>query len=216
MKLLISQKDALYKLIEDSGYFSPLQFEISEIGSTGNRFAIVEFKNSQFRFEFSDSVYANSYILNYTPGKHQYSENTSHLHWLKCLEQFQMWLENIYRESTTPNYWTKFKDEVSYAVLGASFDNSKFSINEFEELNAKMDILKNQLNTLPLLIEQQNAISEQLDRLNELAKDLGKFDWKNLFIGTMISVIIQLGVTREGANALWELIKAVFSKYFLS
>lgn len=62
---------------------------------------------------------------------------------------------------------------------------------------------------------QQREIIIGLERLTELAKELNKFDWKNLFIGTIISITIQLNVTPDNATLLWELIQNVFSNYFL-
>jgi hypothetical protein len=83
------------------------------------------------------------------------------------------------------------------------------------ELSSKIDQIKTSLDTIPLLEEQQIAIINQLNHLTELAKELNKFDWKNLFIGTIVSIILQLYVTRENAARLWNLIKTVFSNFFL-
>jgi hypothetical protein len=77
-----------------------------------------------------------------------------------------------------------------------------------------MDIL-GIIKTIPLLTVQETAIANQLDHLMELAKELNKFDWKSLFIGTISSIIIQLGVTKENAHELWSLIKKVFNNFFL-
>ncbi len=79
----------------------------------------------------------------------------------------------------------------------------------------KINQIKSSLGTINLLEEQQVAISQKLDHLIDVAKDLNKFDWKNLFIGTIISIIIQLEVNKENAALLWELIKRVFRNFLL-
>ena len=64
-------------------------------------------------------------------------------------------------------------------------------------------------------MNNKNEIKNQLERLTLLAVDLGKFDWKNLFVGTIMSIIIQLGVNKENANLIWLAIKQMFYEYFI-
>ncbi|WP_294304960.1 hypothetical protein [uncultured Chryseobacterium sp.] len=75
--------------------------------------------------------------------------------------------------------------------------------------------MTNKLSFLPLLIEHQNQINIELQRVTQLALDLGKFDWTNLFVGTLMSIIIQLGVTKENANSIWLIVKQIFNNYFI-
>ena len=119
------------------------------------------------------------------------------------------------REVTAPNLWDKFKTEISEIKYINNFKNEKFSYSEYSDILEKIDILKTSISSIPLILNQQSEIILRLDHLSETAKELGKFDWVNLFIGTIISVVIQLNVTPENANAIWDLIKRVFNNYFL-
>jgi hypothetical protein len=125
------------------------------------------------------------------------------------------WLDFLRRELTAENKWEKLLQEIEHIKYTPTADQSKFTYQEYIELTDKIEKVKASLNTIPLLEEQQVVIINQLNHLSELAKDLNKFDWKNLFIGTIISIVIQLYVTRENAEKLWTLIKLIFSNYFL-
>jgi hypothetical protein len=94
-------------------------------------------------------------------------------------------------------------------------EEDKFSFNEYGDLKAKVETLKNSINQIGLLSDQVLTINSKLDHLVDLAKEMNKFDWKNLFVGTIISMIIQLSVTQDNAKALWILIKQIFNNYLL-
>ena len=211
MKLLLSQKDEIFEIINNFKSFSPNQFELNE--DLDNSRTILHFKKSEYYFKFLSNN--EGYWANYSPGWEKIMDATGYLNWTKSKELFFDWLICLRRELTTPNYWENFKSRLSGISFIVRYDNEKFSYKEYEDLEIKIDLLKDKLESIPLLIEQNIEIKNHLDRLTESAKEMGKFDWKNLFIGTILSIIIQLNVTPENATALWELIKDTFNKYFL-
>jgi hypothetical protein len=93
---------------------------------------------------------------------------------------------------------------------------NRFAPSDFKytEIVEKIDILKNSLSSIPLILNQQNEIILRLDHLSETAKELGKLNLVNLFVDIIINVVIQLNVTPKNANAIWDLIKSVFNNYF--
>lgn len=217
MKLLISQKDELFDLIEYTSYFSPSQFEIEEILQKNSDYVTeIRFKKSDFFFRLiPESTYQGIFFANFSPGKKSIVEATSTLDWDKGIRYIDNWLDFIKRELTSQNKWEKLFQEIEYIKLANIDDHSKFTYQEYVELSDKIDQIKASLNTIPLLEEQHIAIINQLNHLTELAKELNKFDWKNLFIGTIISIITQLYVTKDNASKLWTLIKTIFSNLFL-
>ena len=216
MKLLISQKNSLFEIIQELDFFSHNQFELIENDVMESYTTYIEYKaNKDFFFRFLDSEYNNTLYVNYSPGYEQIIDSTSRINWDEALDKFLNWLHYLQREVTSPNLWHKFKIEISEIKLLNDFSNQKFSFSEYNEISEKIDVLKNSLSSIPLILNQQSEIILRLDHLNETAKELGKFDWVNLFIGTIISVVIQLNVTPENANAIWDLIKRVFNNYFL-
>ncbi|ENA1796347.1 conserved hypothetical protein [Flavobacterium psychrophilum] len=216
MKLLTSQKNSLFELIQKVDFFSHNQFELIEKDITGVFNTHIEYKaNKDFYFRFIDSNYVNSMFVNHSPGDQQIMDSSSKISWDETLSIFYNWLYYLQREVTSPNLWQQFKTEISEIKYINNFSNQKFSFSEYTEISEKIDVLKNSLSSIPLILNQQNEIILRLDHLSETAKELGKFDWINLFIGTIISVVIQLNVTPENANAIWDLIKRVFNNYFL-
>ena len=217
MKLLKSQKNSLFELIEEIDFFSHNQFEVTEDETMGVYETIIFYNEDRsFYFRFNESQYSNQLYINYSPGNTQFTDSSSTIHWDQSLSYFKNWLYFLKREVTAPNLWEKFKTEISDIKLLNNFNNEKFSFNEYKEISQKIDSLKDSISSIPLILNQQNEIILRLDHLSETAKDLGKFDWISLFVGTIISVVIQLNVTPENANALWELIKRIFNNYFLS
>ncbi|MCG6191504.1 hypothetical protein [Maribellus maritimus] len=216
MKLLLSQKNELFKFIENRESLTPGQFTINEPQPSSSEDTSIRLKDSDYYFAiFEDSEYVKSYFVNYVPGLDSYLEISSRIGWNEITEHFRKWLDNLTRELKEPNYWERLGREISAINFSNKFDNSKFSAREYEELKSKVEYLSQNLNSIPLLVQQQNEIKEELRRLTELAKDLGKFDWMNLFIGTIISVVIQLSITKENVEILWNLIKSTFNNYFL-
>lgn len=216
MELLTSQKNSLFEIIQEVDFFSHNQFELIEKDIIGICDTHIEYKaNKLFYFRFIDSNYANSLFINHSPGEEQIMDATSQISWNQTLNIFENWLYYLQREVTSPNLWQQFKTEISEIKYINNFSNQKFSFSEYTEISEKLDILKSSLSSIPLILNQQNEIILRLDHLSETAKELGKFDWINLFIGTIISVVIQLNVTPENANAIWDLIKRVFNNYFL-
>jgi hypothetical protein len=216
MKLLTSQKNSIFELIEEVDFFSHNQFELIEKDITGVYHTHIEYKtNKDFYFRFIDSNYVNSLFVNYSPGDEQMMDATTNITWSQTLNIFDNWLYYLQREVTSPNLWQQFKTEISDIKYINNFNNQQFSFSEYTEISGKIDVLINNLSSIPLILDQQNEIILRLEHLNEKAKDLGKFDWINLFVGTIISVVIQLNVTPDNANAIWDLIKRVFNNYFL-
>lgn len=119
-------------------------------------------------------------------------------------------VEYIIRENSEVDLWGRFKSLINDINYQNDSADKKFSAKEFIELKEKMDLIYSKINSLEILPENQKLMIEKLERITELAIDLNKFDWFNLFIGTIISVIIQLQVNKENASILWEFIKNTF------
>ena len=215
MKLLTSQKDYIYKYIVELGDFTPNQFELIEEEYMGNHTTKLKFRDSDYYFNFYESDEYQGFWLNYSPGQERVLESTGNINWQIGFDHFITWHGNLKRELNSPNLWERFNKEISTVAFANNFDTSKFSTKEFIELKSKIQLLNEEIKTIPLSEYQQNEIISNLNRLIELAEDLNKYDWKNLFIGTIISIIIQLSVTQDNATILWTLIKKVFNTYFI-
>ncbi len=218
MKLLISQKDQLFDLIEKIG-LSPSQFEfeesISRLGAKQKATTLI-LKNSDYFFSFeSDPNSPSSHFAILCPGSDSHTERTKTRHWNWQINIFSTWLRDLKKEINSPNKWDRLTTEISRIGIVIENDDDKFTVQEYEDLKERMIILKKGTSSIGLLEEQVTTINTKLDHLTELAKEMNKFDWKGLFIGTVISIVIQLGISVENAESLWTLIKQVFNNYLL-
>ena len=217
MKLLVSQKDELFELINTSEWFTPSQFKLIENVTKENGVNTeIIFENSDYYFRFLEQrQYYGVFIANYSPSEKLLFEVASSLDWIKGISHFKNWLRFLNHEINAPNKWNRIIKELPNIQISSEDDDAKFSYREYIELIDKINQIKELLKKVPLLAEQQNVIVEKLDHLTDLAKDLNKFDWKSLFIGTIASIIIQLSVSKENALQIWSLIKKVFNNFFL-
>lgn len=210
MELLRSQLNELYTLVVDTGYFSPTQFDKS---ATGTEFRLT---GTAFYFKiFENSGYANSLIVNFSPGEILYKDASSSIVWKDVKEYFKKWLKYLKREVSSPDKWGRAFDEAQYLIGGTVDQNLHFTHDEYLLISSQIQTIKTSLDRIPLLQEQTIAIKNQLDHLLELTAQLNKFDWQNLLIGTIISIVVQLGVSKDNAVLLYELIKNTFHKIFL-
>jgi hypothetical protein len=220
MKLLNSQKNTLFDSIQEKG-LSPSQFELIEVYSItmpSNKAIKVRYKKSEYYFLFDHYVSTyqeNAFYLTVSPAYDKFSESHHSSNWESSLYWFKNWLDNLFREINSPDKWKRLQDEVNNISINNKNDEDKFSAEEYEDLKQKVLVVKNSLSTLQMMPAQIAAINAKLDHLTEMAVQMNKFDWKSLFVGSIMSVVIQLEVTKENANALWSLIKQVFSNYFL-
>jgi len=59
-------------------------------------------------------------------------------------------------------------------------------------------------------------MEKTLDYLKEKAKTLGKFDWKNLFIGTIMTYSLEFALPHESIASLMQVIKKALGTFFLN
>jgi hypothetical protein len=220
MKLLPSQKDYLYNLIEKKGLpTSQFYFDDVESNDDGIYDTVLCYKGEHDFFccfgSYLDSFKSENFIMTFSPGEYSYQRKEYPHSWTEQLEYFNGWINYLKREVDTPNKWERLEAELKNFGFNSNDEVGKFSIQEYEELKIKIIQLKEKIKAIELLPEQLSAINQKLDHLTEIAKDLNKFDWKSLFIGTIMSIIVQFGVTPSNAKSLWNTIKSVFNNYLL-
>jgi hypothetical protein len=218
MKLLISQKDELFDTIERFG-LSPTMFEFSEIPSNisgGQKATLLKYRNSDFFYSF-ETVFGTeiSHYAIFSPGSGSPKENQIPGSWEAQKQYFRYWLQYLAREINAPNKWDRLNKEISDLGIIITNDESKFTALEFEDLNKRMNLLKENIQSLGLGQQDLKLIHDKLDHLLNLGKTMSKFDWKALFIGTIISVVIQLSLSTDQGKLIWNFIKQIFNNFIL-
>lgn len=203
MEFLVSQKNRFF---EEIGYykFSPLLFTFLFDGAS----TIIRFTNNGFYFKIADS--SSKYaICNFVPVEEKLYEMCITADLKDTLNCFSGWLGNIQREIQIEDKWLRLQQEAENINISITEDDSRFSIIEFELLKENLQNIKKDLYSLPIEKNKIDVIGIKLDHLLEQGKHLNKNDWKSLFIGTLISVIIQLSIT-HGRNRNLENNKTYF------
>ena len=75
----------------------------------------------------------------------------------------------------------------------------------------KQEIAKN----YKLDAAQSVNINSKLDYLVDRSQKLGRIDWKNIFVATIINVAIILALNPQQARSLWLLVKNCFKGILL-
>jgi hypothetical protein len=211
MILLRSQKNTLFDLINSTNYFTPSNFEVEEYGQNLNLY----FPNTDYHFAISESgITSRDFYMRYSPAKDTVNEEYA-INWSEMVLEFKKWLTYLEREVSIEDKWARILAEASYLMTSVEESSNKFSHEEYLDITVKFNYIKANIRSIPLQSQQIDAINSKLDHLLEMTTKLNKFDWQNLFVGIILSIVIQLGVTQENAKLLYELIKQTFRGKFL-
>lgn len=214
MKLLRSQRNNLFDIIESAG-LSPSAFVIVEPDAFANLETIIRYLHSQFYFSVSLHHDKQFMIVKYSPGKDIFEKENWVRTWDEVEANFSIFVDSLFLEINEIDKWGRLKNELDQINVTYTNESDKFSADEYVDLQQKMNLLKLEMKNLSFDPEQIQILENKIDHLTTIAVTLTKFDWKSLFIGTIVSIIIQLGVTQENAKAFWGVIKRLFNKYFL-
>ncbi|MBS1687297.1 MAG: hypothetical protein JSS96_01130 [Bacteroidetes bacterium] len=210
MQLLKSQKNKLFDTIISKG-LSPNQFILRE------RIDVSLIYKAEQRYKFDISQLSdNSYNVNFSPAEKYYNDEFRLFNWYQVPIALGNWISYVKREAQEEDKWEQMETVIQEAHLSVIYDdNRKFTVQEYVLLEKKIIELKASILTLEFLPKQIDAINSKLDQVLKLAIDLNKFDWQSLFVGTIVNIIIQLGLTPSNAHALWLLIKNAFNGVIL-
>jgi hypothetical protein len=219
MRLLKSQKNQLFDIIEEKG-LSPAQFKFEEIVDDSGFILVkkthLQYDESEFYFIFDLDKRFNSRLVQYSPAETIIETETSCENWNEQLYYFRKWLTNIIREISIEDKWERLQSELQNVNLSYEDSTDKFTAQEYEVLKGQIEALKSRISELELSSEQIHHINTKLDHLTEYAKTLNKTDWKSLFIGTVVNTTMTLGLEQDTAVQIWEAIKEIFQTYFLT
>lgn len=211
MKLLTSQKNKLFEVIE-SRDLSPNMFLYQEpTSASGN--TTIRFKDSNFFYTFSENV-RGGHSAYFSPGNEKLHESANPHEWSRQILYFQYWLVYLKREITQTDKWAILEEELKkISFQDLNYDSNKFTHEEFMLLENNIRELKNKITKLDLLEDQVDIINQKLDHLLQLAENMNKTDWKELFIGSLFSLTMQLTVDRELGQTIFSYVKEQFFNF---
>lgn len=210
MKLKKTQKNKLFEILEKEKF--PLSM-FKFIEGQQNSITII---NEPYHFTFWEDSGDITYF--YSPSDQWYEKDGNATDFDELIIEFYEWINSLEEELEAEDKWANFNNLFNSLNLNytSNIENEKFSVSEYLELKEKINVLKNCLEELSLKQEEIKFIQSKLDLISEQISHLGKFDWRSLFAGTIMSIIIQLSLSQEQGKNLWQIIKRIFSNFFLT
>lgn len=216
MKLLTSQKNELFQLIEETE-LSPAQFSFREFQDEIQEDVTTEldYIGTDFFFLFQTRQ-ITEHFCTYAPGETEFQKSEYPGSWLHQMGCFKKWLNNLKREISLEDKWKRLESEIHHFDFNFDGDKEKFSAIEYEELCIKIDLIKNKSQAIGLSQDQLLKLNEGMDFLKEKAKNLGKVEWKSLFVGIIVQYIIQLNLPPEVVSNFMKIVKAALKTFLLN
>lgn len=215
MGLLLTQQNTFYELIEKHNEFTPSQFKLEEFPASGN--ILFTYCDNRYGFKIISVSGTNAfYTVNFSPGEFSLNQNVraNLLIDPDIYNYFIGWLDNLKREVNAPNKWERLKSDIESFSLpnNSNYNADKFTYQEYTEVAYNIQLLKEGIKEIELTPEQFNIINDKLDFLIDQGKSLKKFDWRSLFIGTMMNIMTNVVVNPTAISAFKNLINSFFTK----
>ncbi len=211
--ILNSQKKEVFDLITQFD-LEPANFFWDEENSTYDyslNVSCLRFADSIFFFKF-DFV-KNSHYCIYSPAEDKIRVESHPGSWQLEVQYVIKWLSSLKREISIIDPW----DEIEKYIPGENVDfksegaNEPFTFSQVEHITKSLNKLKEEIDKNYTLNQEQAAIVQsKLDYLIDRAKNIGRLDWKNIFVSTIINIAFILAMDVEQAKLLWNLVKICF------
>jgi hypothetical protein len=212
MKLLLSQRNQIFQIIQNSEDLSPNDFKFSDNGimAGGSHITEIIHSKSNYYFMISDSN------VTFSPGNDRITYTTLHNKmWTIIISYFREWLVSLSREISIEDEWAKMEADSKYFDVNDQ-DNSMFSVGEQKLIVDKIENLKEDIkNTKNINTSEFEKINKKLDHLEEMVSKLGRIDWKNLFAGSIFSVMAGALIPPDAHQSIMDLFKRFFEGFKL-
>jgi|SRR6185436_2287490 len=217
MKLLQTQKNDIFDIILDEG-MNPSDFKFSvEFESRDEMVTYLKYKETKYYFQFRN-IDDRHWITSYSPSGRSLEVTEKYFGgWKGYISITRKWLKHLKREVNATDKWEAFAKELHHIPFAFDSNNEgeKFSSDEIKLLDLKIQTVKKEIKKLELPKETIKQLNAKLDSLNEKVDKLSKTDWKELFLGAVISTIFNLAIPPDSGKSIWEIIRHTFKQYIL-
>lgn len=229
--MLKKYKNEVYQIIKEKFSLDTNRFIISDFEENQNPVTEIKVLGSEMSFHFYNSLSSwDHFRYRGTIFKPVLSigelvpplNNTQVFDKEKVFKQFENWIEAqvipFIEEMDSIDHWNNFQFEQNIFSLldGNSLDNAPFTTNQIQYINNSTNVLRESIvERINPTEAQMQYITERLDYLVDATERLGKFDWYGVFLSTLISIAINMGVDTGTPQVLYELVKQAFSSFKL-
>lgn len=200
------QKNAVLDAIQSAG-LNPADFEwtkgsseITAVGPGRAAFSIDVLVHGptgySFRFDVDDS--RSSLWAVFHPGRDGARRREHAGTWSYVFNYVLEWVSRVKQEHDAPDLWAVIQEQGELITGAAEVENTPFTPKEQEQIEARLNEAKAFVHTtFELEPEQYETIDARLDYLVDAAKRQGRVDWRNIFVGTLLSLVVQAVVPVE-------------------
>jgi hypothetical protein len=180
------QRNAFFREIEAGG-LDPGECDLSE----GTAEVRISHKPSGSYFLVSDDAlrYTGSYIV----GGSTFSRSYVVFTWAKLTGTVRLWAREVRDDVDTPDLWAELQreHEILTGTRYQTVENTPFTADERAEIAKQLQEIKEYAkSTLLLSIDQMSQLQERLDEAETATHRIGRKDWRLLFLGVMLTLIV--------------------------
>ena len=198
MKNLLESQILQFRETAHAHGILPANLKFSKDETNGVTRQIIAYSGTRYWFIFSNDATKTELILKPALYKQEekLSNSESTINFKKVIFQFGNWSKYLKREldaeKKNKNY---LREDFIFPFDDESFYTEEaFTEKEAEEIQQRLNSFNQEIKSLPLSAEQFAVFDKKLDFLISQTKQLRKFDWRSLAIGTIVSIITNMFV----------------------
>jgi hypothetical protein len=179
--LLQTQKNEVLLTVRQSG-MNPLEFELVEQPNVR-----LIHKPSKFLFIFGENA------VTFSPGAEAQYQTIEKLNWAGKISMLEIWLGYLKREIHAPDLWSALAQEKElFSLEPAGEANAPFNADEQAQIKRAIDEISVYITTTYSLAGEPLAkVNRKLDYLIDASTRLGRIDWKNIFVGAIVGLVLE-------------------------
>lgn len=207
--LLTTQRNFLFSSIQKVG-LDTSDFELTE--SQRLRHANLRHRSTDYYFIISLGL-NGSFSIDISPGRELLRETRPAGSWKDVAHYLGTWLASLIRETEVPDLWAAMTGDTQLVRDAAEHtsDNRLFTSAEIGRVQRALTEIKAYLLQSHQLSESQTKLLEsRFSYMEESASRLGRKDWLNIVISTLLSIATTLAFNENGIRDLFKFTSQIF------
>ncbi len=214
----VSQKREIAQALENAGLpISSFDWQQHPSGYQYGSPAVdrLVFKNSPYFFQFDlDSNQELRAV--FCPGDRMATQSQHTITWVRQFEAFNNWINRLTSEIAEPDPWEQIKafaPDVEI-LFETGEHNTAFSFVEVQQIITALDTLQLQMESRFTLAQNQlQVLRTNIEYLKDQAKKQGRINWKQILIGTLVTLAVKLALPPEIRPIFWNLAQESFRAF---
>jgi hypothetical protein len=215
--LLKSQANDIFAELTSNGW-NPADFEWKDERSrrsSTNRALISKLVHKPSGFWFTFDNANSAFYVQFSPAAQTLQGTSNASSWDGQLSTFHAWLGYLKRETEAPDLWNAISQEPNLINSATSdTDNALFSAEEKHYILSGLNEIKQYLLTAHRL--DPELVEGRINYLIESSERLGRKDWKNLLLATLVSIIINAALPSDTVREIFVFVGTVLRRILVS